>query len=481
MKRTTPDHVASNRSGNNLPPQTNEGDVVRAQNEGGWYNPKMKEKGGKVKPLTPEEMEARLFLTLASKSEIENKEIHIKIGTPDPAISVLPFDVMNKIASFIPAGKAQLNFALTNRSNYLYFDIEHPLRRFPGLVDDLMRTRHFVQLARLELMKQFDDQIKNGGSYDKVLLTPLSPLSRLSIAIAMLVWVQNHTLTKDKPDCIKLAQERLLTEFTSLKNNPAINPDEMYDTLMKAIRAALNAPEGKTKPHRSLAFNIWTGKEIIHALKNYRLDDAIERVTFLEILKAYPDDGTNIDYLEKEASRWPLEDLAVAMTFKPSPLLLNRLIELSPSERPSAVTKIVQAILTTRHVESYSHYAQNIICICAMCFSTLSRELSSETHSFIISVLDLLRNCANRIQPKNTRQARDFTKGFDFGDPSNTDLINDFLKYESLLESCVDMFKGYVYRRISDWIKIMPDRELAAKMASALSKSFNVSISSTQD
>ena len=75
MKRTTPDHVASNRSGNNLPPQTNEGDEVRAQNEGGWYNPKMKEKGGKVKPLTPEEMEARLFLTLASKSEIENKEI----------------------------------------------------------------------------------------------------------------------------------------------------------------------------------------------------------------------------------------------------------------------------------------------------------------------------------------------------------------------------------------------------------------------
>jgi hypothetical protein len=43
------------------------------------------------------------------------------------------------------------------------------------------------------------------------------------------------------------------------------------------------------------------------------------------------------------------------------------------------------------------------------------------------------------------------------------------------------MFKGYVYRRMSDWIKIMPDRELAAKMASALSKSFNVSISSTQD
>ena len=63
MKRTTPDHVASNRSGNNLPPQTNEGDEVRAQNEGGWYNPKMKEKGGKVKPLTPEEMKIKKYIS----------------------------------------------------------------------------------------------------------------------------------------------------------------------------------------------------------------------------------------------------------------------------------------------------------------------------------------------------------------------------------------------------------------------------------
>ena len=71
MKSTTPDSVASNRSANN-PPPANEEDEGRAPDEGGWYNPKMKEKGGKVKPLTPEEMDARFFLTLASKSEIEN-------------------------------------------------------------------------------------------------------------------------------------------------------------------------------------------------------------------------------------------------------------------------------------------------------------------------------------------------------------------------------------------------------------------------
>jgi hypothetical protein len=111
MKRTTPDNIASDRSGNNPPPQANQDDEVRAQNEGNWYNLKMKEKGGKVRPLTPEEMEARLFLTLASQSEIDDKEIHIKIGRPDSSISVLPLDIMNRIASFIPANKAQSNFA----------------------------------------------------------------------------------------------------------------------------------------------------------------------------------------------------------------------------------------------------------------------------------------------------------------------------------------------------------------------------------
>ncbi len=480
MKRTTPDQGTPRHLGyaSTQPPGGNEDPTDKQVN---FHNPKMKQKGGKVKPLTPEEMEARLFFTLASTSEIENKEIHIKLGTPDPATSVLPFDVMNRITSFISSNKTQLNFALTNRFNYLNFDIKHPLRRFPGLVDDLMRTRHFLQLARLELMQQFDDQIKNGGSYDNVLLTPLSPLSRLSIAIAMLVWVQDDTLTKDKPNCIKLAQERLLTEFTSLKNNPAIKPDELHDMLMKAIRAVLNAPERKTKPHRSLAFNMEIGNKILHALKSSPPDDTTKRVIFFEVLKADPDYESNIDYLENEASRWPLEHLAVAMMFKATPILLDRLTELTPSERPAAVTKIIQAILTTHHVESYSHYAKNIIRICAMCFATLSHELTSETSSLIISLLDLLRNCANGLPPKDTAEARDFTEGFDLGDLPNTNRINYLLTENYSLKSCINVFKGYVYRRVMDWIKVMPDRELAAQMASALIKSFNISVPDTTD
>jgi hypothetical protein len=500
MKRTTPDNIASNPSGNNPPSQANEDNEVHAQNEGNWYNPKMREKGGKVKPLSPEEMEARLFLTLASKSEIENKEIHIKIGRPDSSISVLPLDIMNRIASFIPANKAQSNFALTNRSNYLSLDIHHPLRRFPGLVGNLKSTCQGTKMARLDLMKRFDDHIKIDGGYDNVLLTPLSPLSRLSTAIAMVEWAQNQTLKSDKPACIKLAQKRLLTEFNSLANNPAIKPDELRYMLMVAIRAVLKAPAGKTNRMRSLVFTMEIGKQIMSVLKGDLLDEVTQREIFFEVLKANPNDDANIDYLEKEASRWPLEHLAVAMLYKPTPLLLQRLTELSPKERPAAVEKIIRTILTTRRVEFHSHYAKNILQLCAMCLATLNHELTSETDSLINSFLDLFHHIADGPPPASDGQSSKKTKpfrinsiledydraiflsGFESGDRLNAAKANEFLTNKfSYLYVLPYAFKGYVYRRMMDLIKVMPDHELAAQMTSALSKSFNVSATYTPD
>ena len=501
MKRTTPDHVASNRSGNNLPPQTNEGDEVRTQNEGGWYNPKMKEKGGKVKPLTLEEMEARLFLTLASTSEIENKEIHIKIGTPDSAISVLPIDIINKIASFIPAGKAQSNFSLTNRSNYFSLDIHHPLRRFPGLVGDMKRTCQGQKMARLDLMKKFDDHIKSNGGYDNVLLTPLSPLSRFSMSIAMMEWAQNQTLNFDKPACIKLAQERLLTEFTSLKTNPAIKHDELRYLLMVAIRTVLTAPTGKTNRTRSLVFTMEVGKQIIDILKGDLLDEAAQREIFFEVLKANPNDDKNIDYLEKEASRWPLEHLAAAMMYRPIPLLFHRLTELSPKERPAAFEKIILTTLTTQHIESQSYYVKNILIICAMCLATLNHELTGEIDSMINSFVDLFRKITKAPPSASHRKINagimpfkinstskfynDVTQchsGFELGDPLKAAEIYRILtdRFCSSYAS-PHFFKGYVYRRIMDCIMVMPDRVLAAQMASALRTSLNFSLANPPD
>ena len=499
MKRTTPDPAASNRSANN-PPPANEEVEDRAPDEGRWYNPKMKEKGGKVKPLTPEEMEARLFLTLASKSEIENKEIHIKIGKSDYSLSVLPLDIMNKIASFIPSYKAQSNFALTNRSNYLSFDIHQPLRRFPGLVSDMKRTCQGQKMARLELMKKFDDHIKSGGGYDTVLLTPLSTLSRLSMAIAMMEWAQNQTLKADKPACIKLAQVRLLTEFTSIQNNSAIQPGEMRHMLMTAIRAVLTAPAGKTNRARSLVFSMEVGKQIMDVLRGDLLDEATQRDIFFEVLKAKPKNDKNIEYAEKETSCWPLEHLAVAMIFSPIPFLFHRLTELTPTERPAAVEKIIQTILTTRRVEFHSHYAQNIIHLCAMCLATLNHELTSETESLMNSFINLFRRIENGPPPSidgqtskenkpfkinsihTSYESQKFLSGYELGSTLQAVATKGFLISNfSYLHEQAYKFKGYVYRRMMDWIKVLPDCELAAKLVSALSKSFNVSIPNTPD
>ena len=116
-----------------------------------------------------------------------------------------------------------------------------------------------------------------------------------------------------------------------------------------------------------------------------------------------------------------------------------------------------------------------------MCFCTLSRELTSETHSLIISVLDLLSNCANGLPPKNSRQARCFTDGFNLGDLPNTDQIKDSLKENYTWNLNIDVFKGYVYRRMIDWIKVHPDPATSAKLASALNKSFSIIIPNAPD
>jgi hypothetical protein len=376
----------------------------------------------------------------------------------------------------------------------------YQLRRFPGLVGDLKRTCQGVKMANFDLMKRFDDHIKSEGGYDKVLLTPLSPLSRLSIAIAMMEWAQNQTLKADKPACIKLAQERLLTEFTSLKSNSAVKPIELRDMLLVAIRSVLTAPAGKSNRRRSLVFTMAIGKQIMDLLKGDLLDEATQREIFFEVLKMNPTDEKNIDYLENEASRWSLEHLAVAMMFKPSPLLFHRLTELSPTERPAAVAKIIQAMQTTPHVVSLSIYAKNILHVCGMCLATLTHELTSDTESLISSIIELFRDIANETSlPRNQKtfaesppfrissipqdhELREIQSGYEMGDPLNSPKANMVVKdtYPRIY-NLPFVYKGYVYRRMTDWIKVLPDRGFAHEMASALSTSFNFFTPDTPD
>ena len=493
MKRTTTE--STKRTHNIATPQSDEEGDVSVQNPLESHIPRMKEKGGKIKPLTTEEMEARLFLTLASDSEIKNNKIQIKLGQIDSTNSDLPFDITCTIAGFISSKKDQSNFALCGRQNYLSIHTAHPLRRFSGLAGDLKRTCQGQKMAHLDLMQCFDDHLKTDGGYDKVLLTPLSPLNRLSMAIAMMQWAGKQTLKADKPACIKLAQDRLLTEFTSLKNNPANTPDELRHMLMTAIRTALTAPKGKTNQTRSLVFNMEIAKQLINVIKSDVLDKATQQEIFFEVLKAKPDDAKNIEHLEKEASQWSLEHLAVAMSLKPTLLLFYRLKDLSPSERPLAVTNVIQAILASPHVAPLSRYVVNIIGVCTTCLATLNHELTSETHSLICSILDLLSkfatdpSCANK--QKSTKKNKPFTidaspvgyqeikfkEGYELGAQEKGIEFENLLTIEfTILDQLPYYYKGYVYRRMIDWIEALPDDTDAAELASALNSLFNINI-----
>jgi hypothetical protein len=72
--------------------------------------------------------------------------------------------------------------------------------------------------------------------------------------------------------------------------------------------------------------------------------------------------------------------------------------------------------------------------------------------------------------------------GFELGDPLKAAEIYRILtdRFCSSYAS-PHFFKGYVYRRIMDCIMVMPDRVLAAQMASALRTSLNFSLANPPD
>ena len=183
------------------------------------------------------------------------------------------------------------------------------------------------------------------------------------------------------------------------------------------------------------------------------------------------------------------------MSLKPTLLLFHRLKDLSPSERPLAVTNVIQAILASPHVAPLSRYVVNIIGVCTTCLATLNHELTSETHSLICSILDLLSkfatdpSCANK--QKSTKKNKPFTidaspvgyqeikfkEGYELGAQEKGIEFENLLTIEfTILDQLPYYYKGYVYRRMIDWIEALPDDTDAAELASALNSLFNINI-----
>jgi hypothetical protein len=137
-----------------------------------------------------------------------------------------------------------------------------------------------------------------------------------------------------------------------------------------------------------------------------------------------------------------------------------------------------------------------------MCLAALNHELIGKIDSIINSFVDLFCKITkappsashqkintdnmpfkiNSISKFDNDVVAQCYSGFELGDPLKAAEIYRILtdRFSSSYTSPY-FFKGYVYRRMMDFIIVMEDRELAAKMASALKKSLNFSIANPPD
>jgi hypothetical protein len=250
MKRTTPFTERSVQP-NELP-----NSVTDAQSDTGDDSAKstaqIKPKPAKRQKLTPAEMEALVFSSLASDSEQRDSSINVKVGDPDRMTAPLPPELTTHIAWHVRSSRDQANMALTSRQNYRSIDIAHPLRRFSGIARDLHRTSMKREYATAQQMKCFLHQVARDGIYDRTLLTPLSMEVRVAALMTALSWLEEYMMRKDKEKVMgtALADFKAATielQQACVKINPSNGENNFQTALGGIIHLVQNLALTQTK------------------------------------------------------------------------------------------------------------------------------------------------------------------------------------------------------------------------------------------
>lgn len=311
MKPTTPYQTSSLPSATTLNQPIE--DQSAASNASGETRAQVKSKTPKRQKLTPAGMEALLFSSLASEAEQRDSKISTKLQHPAPRQAMLPPELTTRIAWHVRSPRDQGNLALTCRQNYQSIDTAHPLRRFPGLARDLHRTSMKRELATAHQIRRYLQQLASGGSYDCVLLTPLSLEARIAALMAALSWANQYTLKKDKVKASSEALDqlgvatKLLKEIDAKKNN--VNDDELLTTLQGIIYAVHGLVLTQGETHQRILYMPATGLDALLPLLSAESQQAI----CMNFVESYPlgrhlyDEWMN-DLISRVA-RWPVADL----------------------------------------------------------------------------------------------------------------------------------------------------------------------------
>ena len=390
------------RAGNDLPVRTTEaptntttvnGEVETVPDQAP-YDPRMKSRGGKLKALTAVEMDNRVLNTLTAESEQKNGKVIVKLGAVDWQTAQLPMELTMMIVRQLSHPEDRANFSLTCRQFFASIDAAFPLRRFPGLSNDLKRTCSGQRKARFEHIQAFENHIRPDGSYDKALLTPLSPEARLTMGLAMMIWSSKHTIAADIQACKKLALTRLKTDFKAFKegsDNNALN-----DALALAVKRIQSAPKGKTNKTRNFSFGV---SDLNLMFEDAMLDDASRLHMLSEMLLLNPDEST-FAYAKQFIDHLPLGAVAKLMMHHEikTDVLHKRFAMLDAEAKRAGVEELVTVVNNNMVRHTTMQTSKNILIVFNIFGFALSSCESQQNEAQFEMLTKIVRMCSKLIR-----------------------------------------------------------------------------------
>lgn len=436
------------------------------------YDPRIKSRGGKIKPLTVAEMDNRLMLTLTSASEQKSDNVIVKLGAVDWLQAKVPLELSISIALQLRSPEDQANFALTCRQNYMSVDAAYPLRRFPGLSSDLKKTCSGPLMARLEHMQAFEKHIRPDGNYDTALLTPLSPAARLTIDLAMLVWSSKYTLAKDKGACKKLALDRFNEDSKVLKGGR--QKDGFDEALVLALRKIQSAPKGKSNKMRSFSLGV---NELKLIFENGVLDKQSFLHLLTEMLLQAEDHAPIINYAIQYMWQLPVSAAAnlVLLTGRNLLAIRHHFVKLNSAAQREALEQITALVnnnmagVDDNHTIDFMDRVVNIINLALFSCESVQDEAQYKMLSELVSMLKkcirypvncFIRNNFENFLGDGPTPLNHMSAGYEWKDVHGKNNWTEFALIASGTD-CYFMALGFLRRLLTDEIMQFPDAKSA--------------------
>lgn len=464
------------RAGDDLPvrttgnPTSTSADIGTVESQA-YYDPRMKSRGGKTKPLTSTEMNDRLMLALTSASEQKSDKVIVKLGAVDWLQAKVPLELSISIALQLRSPEDQANFALTCRQNYMSVDAAFPLRRFPGLSSDLKKTCSGNLMARFDHMQTFEKHIRPDGNYDTALLTPLSPAVRLTTDLAMLVWSSKYTLAKDKKACTKLAVERFKADFKVLKEGS--QKDKLDEALDLALRKLQTAPKGKTNKMRSFSF----GADELKLIFENRLLDKETSLHLLSEMLLAENHASTLDYALQYIDELPVHTAAnlVILTGSNLQTIQHHFVKLNSAAQREALEKITalanknMAGLNDHHSIDFMNKIVNVISLALFYCQPVQDNAYYKMLSDLLSMLKkcirfpvdcFIQNNLHLFDGNGPTPLNHMMTGYEWQDVHGKKNWPEFRQAEFGSDSYF-MALGYLLRLLNDEIMQFPDTQSA--------------------